>query len=224
LLSALRPPRRPYARYSPYRKLDRDFTFDSSDSFGLEYAQLIREESSCNATSGTPCRPSPVDDVTLGSSVPQLELETELAVCVNSRESEEEVTFPGAYPIEEVVYASDESCIVSCGLPSLGKDAFLGCGIQGSIISKCELETGLAIRVDLGEPEADYQEKELTFPGTYPIELVVCASDEPAKRIAEVAQKQDFEAKVSPCPTVHPSAQYGLRESFCRLFAHLFDW
>ena len=156
-------------------------TFDSSESVGLEYAQLIWEESRCTVTSGTPCRPSAVDDVILGS---------DLVVCVNSGESEEkEVTCPGAYPIEEVVYSSAESCTVSYG--------------QGS---ECELETGLVVRVNLGEPEEDYQEKELTFPGTYPID----ALDEPAKR------KQDFEAKVSPC-----SAQYGFRESFCRLFAHL---
>jgi hypothetical protein len=60
-------------------------------------------------------------------------------------------------------------------------NVFLDCGIQVSIISERELEARPAVCVNLREPEEDDQEKEMTFPGAYPIEQVVHVSDEPAK-------------------------------------------
>ena len=102
ILLGVRPPRRysPYVRYSPYRKLSRD----------LESPQpTITSSTSCGL-------PSPVDNVFLDCSsqafvISEGELETRPAVRVNLKESEEdhqEMAFPGAYPIEQVVYALDE--------------------------------------------------------------------------------------------------------------------
>jgi hypothetical protein len=109
-LLGLRSPRRysPYERRSPYRKLSRDFTFGSSGSGDLESAQpTITTCTSCG-------RPSPAGNIFLDSSIQasnisEPESETRPAVR-NLREPEEddqekEMTFPGAYPIEQVVYA-----------------------------------------------------------------------------------------------------------------------
>jgi hypothetical protein len=100
-------------RYSPCRKLSRDFTFGSSGTGDLECAQPT-------ITSGSTCGlPSPVDNVFLDCSI-QAPIISEggfgarPAVHVNLSEPEEEddqemeMTFPGAYPIEQVVYALDE--------------------------------------------------------------------------------------------------------------------
>ena len=110
----------------------------------------------------------------------------------------------------------------SCGLPSPVDDVFLDCSIQASVISEPELESR-PVFPDLREPEEDNQEKEMTFPGAYPIEQIVYALDEPAKlrarHFVKVAQKNNFETDVLPCPTV-----YGFKELFFRFFAHFFDW
>lgn len=121
ILLGLRSPRRysPYVRHSPYRKLSRDFTFGSSGSGDLESAQLtITTCSSCGL-------PSPLDNVFLDCSIQasiitERELEARPAVGVNLREpekndqekeeddKEKEKTFPGAYPIEQVVHSLDD--------------------------------------------------------------------------------------------------------------------
>lgn len=206
----------PYLRYSPYRKLRRDFTFDSRGSGDMESTQPT-------ITSGTSCSlPSPVDNVFLDCSaqasiISKRELEVKPVVCINLREpreddQEKEVTFPGAYPIEQVV--------TPCGLPSPVDNVFLDCSIQASIISERELEARPAVCINLREPEDD-QEKEMTFPGAYPIEQVVHALDEPAKHIFKAAQKNRFEAEGFPCPAVHPSVQHGFKELFFRIFAFI---
>ena len=64
-------------------------------------------------------------------------------------------------------------------------NVFLDCGIQVSIISERELEARPAVCVNLRELEEDDQEKEMTFPGAYPIEQVAHVSDEPARRELE---------------------------------------
>jgi hypothetical protein len=199
----LRSPRRysPYKRHSPYRKLSRDFTFGSlaSGSGDLESAQST-------ITTCTSCgRPSPVGNIFLDCSIQASiisEPESEARPAVRDlREPEEddqekEMTFPGAHRIEQVVYA---------------------------------LEARPAVR-DLREPEEDDQEREMTFPGAYPIEQVVYALDEPraaklpASHFVKVAQKNHFETEVLPCPTVHPSAQYGFKELFFSFFAYILDW
>ena len=101
----------------------------------------------------------------------------------------------------------------------------LDCSIQTSINSERELEATPAAS-DLREPEEDDQEKEMTFPGAYPIEQVVYALDEaklPAKHF-NVAQKNHFETEGLPCPTVHLSFQYGFKELFFKFFAYFFEW
>jgi hypothetical protein len=114
----------------------------------------------------------------------------------------------------------------SCGRPSPVGNIFLDCSIQASNISEPESEARPAVR-NLREPEEDDQEKEMTFPGAYPIEQVVYALDEPAKLPAshyiKVSQKNHFETEVLPCPTVHPSAQYGFKELFFSFFAYILD-
>jgi hypothetical protein len=196
-LLGLRSPRRysPYEKRSPYRKLSRDFTFGSSGSGDLESAQpTITTCTSCG-------RPSPAGNIFLDSSIQASiisEPESEARPAVRDlREPEEDVqememSFAGAHPIEQVVYA---------------------------------LEARPAVR-DLREPEEDDQE--MTFPGAYPIEQVVYALDEPAKlpasHFVKVAQKNHFETEVLPCPTVHPSAQYGFKELFFSFFAYILDW
>jgi hypothetical protein len=205
-----RPQRRysPYVRYSPYRKLSRDFPFGSSGSGDLESAQST-------ITSGTSCGlPSPVDNVSLDcsiqasiiSEVSELELEAGPAVRVNLKEPEDddqekEMTFPGAYLIQASIISE---------------------------VSELELEARPAVRVNLNEPEEDDQEKEMSFPGAYPIEQVVYSLDEPAKlrarHFVKVAQKNHFNSEVLPCPTTHPSAQHGFKELFFRVFAYFFDW
>ena len=115
----------------------------------------------------------------------------------------------------------------SCGFPSPVDNVFLDCSIQVSI-SECELEARPAVRVGLKEHEEDDQEKEMTFPGAYPIEQVVDALNEPLKLLArpsvKVAQKNHFETEILPCPTFHPPAQYGFKGLFFRIFACFFDW
>jgi hypothetical protein len=115
----------------------------------------------------------------------------------------------------------------SCGLPSPVDNVSLDCSIQASIHSERELEVRPAAS-DLREPEEDDQEKEMTFPGAYPIEKVVYALDEraklPARHFAKVAQKNRFETEVLLCPAVHPSAQCGFKELFFRFFAYFLDW
>lgn len=115
----------------------------------------------------------------------------------------------------------------SCGPPSPVDNVFLDCGIQASVISERELEARPAVGVNLKEPEVDDLEKEMSFPGAYPIERVVYALDEPAKLRAryfvKVSQKNHFETEVLPCPTVHPSTQCGFKGLFSRIFAYFFD-
>lgn len=160
----LRSPRRysPYVKYSPYRKLSRDFTFGSSGSGDLESAQP---------------------------------------------------TIP---------------CCKSCGLPSPVDNVFLDSSIQASNISERDLEVKPAVRVNLRELEEDNQEKEMTFPGAYPIEQVAYGLDEPAKlpagHFVKVARKNHFETEVLPCPILHPPAQYVFKELFFRFFTYFFDW
>lgn len=86
------------------------------------------------------------------------------------------------------------------------------------------MEPILAVHVNLEEPEEDVQEKEMTFPGAYPIEQVVYALDEPPRHFVKVAEKSFFETKVLPFPTVHPTAQYGFKNLFFKFFAYFFAW
>lgn len=107
---------------------------------------------------------------------------------------------------------------------SCGPSSPVDCSIQASIISEVS-KARPAVRVNLKELEEDDQEKEMTFPGAYPIEQVVCALDERAKHFVKVAhaQKNHFKSEFLPCPTVRPSAQHGFKESFFGIFAYFFD-
>ena len=100
----------------------------------------------------------------------------------------------------------------------------LDCSIQASNTSERELEATPVV-CDLTEHVKDDQEKEMTFPGAYPIEQVVYALDEPAKsppkHSVKVAQKEYLESEVYPCPTVYP---YEFKELFLRSFAYFFNW
>lgn len=123
------------------------------------------------------------------------------------------------------------SC-TSCGLPSPVDNVSLDCSSQASIISEVsemELDARPTVRVNSKEPEEeDDQEKEMTFPGAYPIEQVVYALDKSAKlrtrHLVKVAPKNHFKSEVPPCPTVHPSAQHGFKELLFRIIAYIFDW
>lgn len=64
----------------------------------------------------------------------------------------------------------------SCGPPSPVDDVFLGRSVQGSIISQYELETDLAVRVDLRGTED--HEKEMAFPGAYSTQQFVYTFDD----------------------------------------------
>ena len=121
ILLGLRSPRRysPYMRHSPHRKLSPDFTFGSSGSGDLEGAQAT-------ITACTSCGlPFPMDNVFPDCSIQtsiisECELDARPAIRMNLMELEEddqekgeddkekEKTFPGAYPIEQAVYALDE--------------------------------------------------------------------------------------------------------------------
>ena len=128
ILLDLRSSRRysPYVRYSPYRKLSRAFTLGSSGSGDLESARpTITPCASCGL-------PSRMDNILLDCSVQatiisECELEARPAVRLNLREPEaddqekeendqekeeddreKEMTFPGAYPVEQAVYALNE--------------------------------------------------------------------------------------------------------------------
>ena len=114
ILLGLRSPRRysPYVRYSPYRKPSRDFILRSSGSVDVESAQpTITTCTSCSFSS--PEGNVLLDCTTQAPVISERELEARPAVRVNLREPEDddrekEMTFPGAYPIEEVVYALNE--------------------------------------------------------------------------------------------------------------------
>ena len=119
------------------------------------------------------------------------------------------------------------STCTSCGRPSPVDNVFLNCSIRASVTSERELEARPVVH-DLREPEEDDREKEISFPGAYPIEQVVNALDEPAtlpaRHFVKVAQKKYSESGVHPCPTVYPSAQYGFKELFFRFFTYFFEW
>lgn len=123
--------------------------------------------------------------------------------------------------------------VTSCVLPSREDDVFIGCDIdiQGPVTSESQSEGGLT-----KEDEEGDQEKEMTFPGAYPIEQqdVYVALDErgelPAKDTyllvdsVQVVQNKGVEANPVPCPTVERPILYGLEKSFSRFVAYLFDW
>ena len=148
-------------RYSPYRKLSRDFTLESSGSGDVESAQPT------------------------------------ITTCT------------------------------SCGLPSPVDNVLLDCSVQAITISEREVEARPAVQVNLREPEADDQEKEMTFPGAYPFEQVVCALNEPPAKLPtryfiKSTQKNHSETD-SEVPTVHPSAQYSFKELFFKILTYFFD-
>ena len=133
---------------------------------------------------------------------------------------------------EELQVESVTSCVV---LPSTEAEdeVFIGCDIQEPVAtSESQSEGGLTKEDEEGE------EKEMTFPGAYPIEQDVdVASDEPASELLAkathllldlvqvVVQRKGVEANPPvPCPTVERPFLYGLEKSFSRFVAYLLDW
>ena len=94
------------------------------------------------------------------------------------------------------------------------------CSIQASITSDSERE--LEARPVVCEPVKDEQEKEMTFPGAYPIEPVVYALDGPAnlppRHSVKGTQKKYSESEVY---SVYPS---GFKELYLRFCAYFFEW
>ena len=94
----------------------------------------------------------------------------------------------------------------------------LDCSIQASIIPERELEA----RPVVCEPVKDEQEKEMTFPGAYPIEPVVYALDGPAnlplRHSVKGTQRKYSESEVY---SVYPS---GFKELYLRFCAYFFEW
>lgn len=138
------------------------------------------------------------------------------------------MTVPGAYPIEEAVYALDEPS----ELPHIHeivqekdfyqeKISFPG-AYPYALAETSELPAKHSVEVAQKE---DSDQKKLIFPGAYPIEEVVYELDESselaAKHLVEAAQKKGFEAKVLP---IKQSTKYGLKESFFKFITYLFDW
>jgi hypothetical protein len=197
-LLGLRSPRRysPYKRHSPYRKLSRDFTFGSSGSGDLESAQpTITTCTSCG-------RPSPVGNIFLDYSIQASiisEPESEAPAVPDLREPEEddqekEMTFPGAHPIEQVVYALE---------------------VRPAVRDLKEPKEDDQER-EMTFPGA-YPIEQFVYALDEPAKL-------PAGHFVKIAQKNHLETEVFPCPTVHPSAKYSFKELFFSFFAYILDW
>ena len=112
------------------------------------------------------------------------------------------------------------------------EEGVLNCSIQASVTSERELEARPVVCEPVEDDQVeDDQEKEMSFPGAYPIEQVVYVLHEPAnlppRHSVKVAKKKYLESEVYHCPTdatVYPSAQYGFKELFFRFLAYFFDW
>jgi len=134
-----------------------------------------------------------------------------------------------AQHIKEESHCTDTSCV----LPFPEKNMFLGCSPQRSINSERELEVGLTNPINERVVEEVDQEKEMIFPGAYPIEQeqVVYVLDQPAglpaKHIhvpVKVVQKNAFEAEIPSCLAVERSVSSDFEGTFFRFFAYLFGW